>query len=1035
MAESPAVAPAAASIPGSAEIKRAEKLVRERFLHEGEDAAVALAQGSPRRRALDMALSELKEGAKHPSTAWRREFSLLLGLERVLSEDEPKLVDGTVLSAHQVDALSGTLTALLAEAQRSAVNGNGRAAAAASPELLASAAILGPDEVKRDGDGSGGGKAAGASAKATDEPEEPDDGDVEEDLDEDDDPLWQGAGDEDLGPVQRAAPEAPEEDEDDFDDELDLAEPEPEPEEDVEEESEEEPQDWVDEDEEDVSDQPEDPNAAKRFWFEHATGAGKTVAALGFVEASQTGGVLILTHRRNLVDQFHGELRQRGYQKRISRPLYTGEDSPNGPVTVETYQWFVRNAGRISSAYTIVICDEAHTALGEKTSGAIRAWTGPIFIGMTATGALIARHVTDLFPTQTSRFDLAQAARRGVIAPLRCVRISPGVGVRTIANVPLRRGEVDTEFDQEELAELLDQQPFNMAAANLYKTRFNGVPGVVYAAGVKHAYNLAEAFRAEGIKAMGVSGVTPKRELAEVLARYERGDIDVLINAQLLAEGWNSPRATVCVHLAPTASKRIYQQRVGRVTRRHPGKEAGLVVDFVHPATKNDDPVVTLHSLLDRDVYRGGAIVVGPVRRGRGRRMRVERRVLPVCAEEERRFEVFERELWRIAVEHLDYGEQHVWAALAGARVTPNGWRRARAMLHFDRTGELKARFLITAVQRNKSPQLRLKALSEIAALRDPDAFDTAIDIAGAWPRDERREAAKIMLRALVERRIGRRDQANAWIWRLAEYTRDVHEEYAVQRWPETKRLLGLLVNSAGGAHARNARRLVHAARKQDRRLAAALLAAALAHTPEAEEVLRGARTRMARKPPALARELLRNFPKRRARGQRRRRKGQGQRANGAAAAQTTQAGQTTQAAQATQAAQVAQAGQEGQEAQAEQAIQDSQVSSSTREEQPAASTRDGQPTQTTQPEKPARTRKPGRSTRPRGRSTRNSNSNNGKDKTEGVPSDAVLAEALSNEKAPQQGMEGELSAGSGKKLQENVEEALERADQPTGSK
>ncbi len=138
------------------------------------------------------------------------------------------------------------------------------------------------------------------------------------------------------------------------------------------------------------------------------------------------------------------------------------------------------------------------------------------------------------------------------------------------------------------------------------------------------------------------------------------------------------------------------------------------------------------------------------------------------------------------------------------------------------------------------------------------------------------------MLRALVERRIGRRDQANAWIWRLAEYTRDVHEEYAVQRWPETKRLLGLLVNSAGGAHARNARRLIHAARKQDRRLAAALLAAALAHTPEAEEALRGARTRMARKPPALARELLRNFPKRRARNARRRRKGSKSGANGA---------------------------------------------------------------------------------------------------------------------------------------------------------
>ena len=544
-------------------------------------------------------------------------------------------------------------------------------------------------------------------------------------------------------------------------------------------------------------------------------------------------------------------------------------------MTVETYQWFVRNAGRISDAYTIVICDEAHTALGEKTSAAIRAWTGPIFIGMTATGALIARHVTDLFPTQTSRFDLAQAARRGVIAPLRCLRIPPGPGVRTIAKVPLRRGDVDVEFDQEMLAELLDQLPFNLAIADLYRTRFNGVPGVVYAAGVRHAYNVAEAFREVGINAEGVSGETPKRELAEILARYERGDIDVLVNAQLLAEGWNSPRATICMHLAPTASKRIYQQRVGRVTRRHPGKEAGVVVDFVHPATKHDDPVVTLHSLLDRDVYRGGAIVVGPVRRGRGRRVRVERRVIPVCADEERRHEVFERELWRIAVEHLDYGEQHMWAALAGARVAASGWRRARAMLHFDRSGELKRRFLLTAVERNKTAQLRLRALQEIAASRDAEAFDLSIDVIGGWSREERREAAKVMLQALAEKRIGRRDQANAWIWRLAEYTREVHEEYAVQRWPETKRLLGLLVNSSGGAHARNARRLVHASRKHDRRLSAALLAAAVAHTPEAEEVLRGARTRMARKPSALSRELLRNFPKgRRGRNRRRRKKG-----------------------------------------------------------------------------------------------------------------------------------------------------------------
>ena len=396
------------------------------------------------------------------------------------------------------------------------------------------------------------------------------------------------------------------------------------------------------------------------------------MAALGFVEASRTGGVLILTHRRNLVDQFLGELRDRGYRKRISAALLKngdGEPPAGGPVTVETYQWFVRNAGKISDAYTIVICDEAHTALGEKTSAAIRQWVGPVFVGMTATGALIARHVTDLFPTQTSRFDLAQAARRGVIAPLRCVRIPPGVGVRSIANVPLRRGEVDQDFDQEELAALLDQTPFNVAVADLYRTRFKDVPGVVYSAGVRHAHNVAEAFREEGIKAKAVSGETPKRELARTLAAYERGEIDVLVNAQLLAEGWNSPRATVCMHLAPYRFQAHLSAARGPRDPANPGKEAGIVVDFVHPATPNDDPVVTLHSLLDRDVYRGGAIVVGPVRRAAAGGYGWSAGWCPVTADEDRRAQVFERELWRMAVEHLTWGQQQAWAMLAGARV------------------------------------------------------------------------------------------------------------------------------------------------------------------------------------------------------------------------------------------------------------------------------------------------------------------------------------------------------------------------------
>jgi ribonuclease E len=143
-------------LPNPAAIARAELFTREQFVYEGESLEEALAPGSARRRALDAALTEIDAGNNQPSIAWRRKFSLLLGLERLLSEEEPHLVDGTVLSAHQVDALSGTLTALLAEAQRNGngavASGNGPPAANGSngngtgPPRLASSAIPGEEE-------------------------------------------------------------------------------------------------------------------------------------------------------------------------------------------------------------------------------------------------------------------------------------------------------------------------------------------------------------------------------------------------------------------------------------------------------------------------------------------------------------------------------------------------------------------------------------------------------------------------------------------------------------------------------------------------------------------------------------------------------------------------------------------------------------------------------------------------------------------------------------------------------------------------
>src|ERR1700758_776327 len=110
---------------------RAEAWAGEPFVREGEDPAEALGEGTARRRALDDALAEIDAGLKDPSPKWKVRYGLLLGLERVLAEPEPTTAAGTALRRHQVDALAGMLTELIAASQRyDEPNGNGHAATA-----------------------------------------------------------------------------------------------------------------------------------------------------------------------------------------------------------------------------------------------------------------------------------------------------------------------------------------------------------------------------------------------------------------------------------------------------------------------------------------------------------------------------------------------------------------------------------------------------------------------------------------------------------------------------------------------------------------------------------------------------------------------------------------------------------------------------------------------------------------------------------------------------------------------------------------
>ena len=636
-----------------------------------------------------------------------------------------------------------------------------------------------------------------------------------------------------------------------------------------------------------------DPGASRRYRFRHPSASGKTIAAAGFVEAARNLGILILTHRRLLVTQFTRDLTTEGYGARFTDAVLKGARAPSSnPITIQTYAWFARHGVELDrETYHLVLCDEAHTALGEKTSAAIRAFHEPLYIGMTATEQLIAKQVSDVFPASVDDLPLGDAARRGLIAPLRCLRVPPAAAINS---VPIIGGD----FEERALAAALDHEALNQAAASLYRERFGSTPGIVYSAGVEHAYNLAQEFRAAGLKAEAVSGRTPPARLAETLAAYERGEINVLINAQLLAEGWNSPRATVCMHLAPTASRRVYQQRIGRIMRTHPRKEAGVVVDFVPKASTHNERVVSLHALLDADFYREGARVTPAPRRRQQRRARRKLSpvpwLVPVTPDVARRLGVIQREWQRIDPKYLDDDEQRFWATIAGRQIRFD--QRAEFARKFTEGRASKAaleQFLATCAAENPNRRLRMTALLDRVATpverADFDDLVTLVTQAPPWEKD-RAAGVRILLRAVGEGKAAAPEQILArWTWRLARATRKVQDRRVSSEFPEAKRLLGAAANSRGHRHEENVNRLVQVARAMPLAVGAALLASADGYTPRANGALDRAREELGAIED-IANALADNLPApkltaRKSRRRRRKRKGQPQTAPAAEAA------------------------------------------------------------------------------------------------------------------------------------------------------
>jgi superfamily II DNA or RNA helicase len=84
-------------------------------------------------------------------------------------------------------------------------------------------------------------------------------------------------------------------------------------------------------------------------------------------------------------------------------------------------------------------------------------------------------------------------------------------------------------------------------------------------------YRISEKFLIPAITHQ--TGIKERREWLEA---FNQGDVLALATSKVLNEGVNIPEATIAIILSGSGSTREHIQRLGRILRKQPGKEAVL---------------------------------------------------------------------------------------------------------------------------------------------------------------------------------------------------------------------------------------------------------------------------------------------------------------------------------------------------------------------------------------------------------------------------------------------------------------------------
>ncbi|MGW0169530.1 DEAD/DEAH box helicase [Streptomyces sp. NPDC003343] len=331
------------------------------------------------------------------------------------------------------------------------------------------------------------------------------------------------------------------------------------------------------------------------------TGAGKTVVFANLISEllPQLGGrrALVIAHREELIEQAAEKIRAVRSDLRVGIVKAERDEHQDADVIVASIQTLaVERRRQAIENIGVVIVDECHHAAAPSYMTVLEhfgAWRGLPVAGFTATMTRQDGGLAEVWQEVVFTLDILEMIEDGYLCDVRGKRVI--VDGLDLDAVKTRAGDLQDG----QLGQALEDSDAGPVVAQAYREHAVDRAGVVFTPTVATAQSMAEAFTAAGIPAAAVWGDMAREDRAATLARYRRGDVQVLTNCMVLTEGFDAPWTSCAVIARPTKSAGLYCQMAGRALRLWDGKKDALILDVMGASTRHK--LASIVDLTGRD--------------------------------------------------------------------------------------------------------------------------------------------------------------------------------------------------------------------------------------------------------------------------------------------------------------------------------------------------------------------------------------------------------------------------------------------------